>query len=52
VDRIAPALAVLRMAGLRAEGVQLQAARLTALPDGSHRLAATNPVVVVWGTST
>jgi precorrin-6Y C5,15-methyltransferase (decarboxylating) len=49
VDRIAPALAVLRTAGLRADGVQLRADRLTPLPDGSHRLAATNPVVVLWG---
>jgi len=49
VDRIAPALAVLRAAGLRTDGVQLRADRLTPLPDGSHRLAATNPVVVLWG---
>jgi precorrin-6Y C5,15-methyltransferase (decarboxylating) len=52
VDRIAPALAVLRTAGLRTDGVQLRADRLTPLPDGSHRLAATNPVVVLWGEAT
>ena len=26
--------------------------RLAPLPDGTHRLAATNPVHVVWGIST
>jgi len=29
--------------------VQLQANRLAALPDGTHRLAATNPVYLVCG---
>ncbi|GIF89215.1 precorrin-6y C5,15-methyltransferase (decarboxylating) subunit CbiE [Catellatospora chokoriensis] len=49
VERVGPALAVLSAAGYRAEGVQLQAARLSVLPDGAHRLAATNPVFVVSG---
>jgi precorrin-6Y C5,15-methyltransferase (decarboxylating) len=49
VERVGPALAVLDGAGYSAEGVQLQANRLAPLPDGSHRLAATNPVHVVSG---
>ena len=43
------ALAVLASAGYRTEGVQLQASRLAPLPDGTHRLAATNPVYLVCG---
>jgi precorrin-6B C5,15-methyltransferase / cobalt-precorrin-6B C5,C15-methyltransferase len=49
VERIGPALAALAAAGYRTGGTQLQANRLAALPDGGHRLAATNPVTVVWG---
>jgi precorrin-6B C5,15-methyltransferase / cobalt-precorrin-6B C5,C15-methyltransferase len=49
VERVGPALAVLTGAGYAAEGVQLQANRLAPLPDGSHRLAAINPVHVVSG---
>ncbi|GAB4050010.1 bifunctional cobalt-precorrin-7 (C(5))-methyltransferase/cobalt-precorrin-6B (C(15))-methyltransferase [Catellatospora paridis] len=49
LERVSPALAVLSAAGYRTEGVQLQASRLSPLPDGSHRLAATNPVFVVSG---
>ncbi|MFG1953549.1 precorrin-6y C5,15-methyltransferase (decarboxylating) subunit CbiE [Micromonospora sp. NPDC048830] len=49
LDRVAPALALLREHGYRAEGVQLSAARLADLPGGSVRLAATNPVVVLTG---
>jgi hypothetical protein len=26
-----------------------QASRFTPLPDGTHRLAAQNPVFIVWG---
>jgi precorrin-6Y C5,15-methyltransferase (decarboxylating) len=48
-ERVGPALAVLAEAGYQAEGVQVQANRLSALPDGTHRLAATNPVFVVSG---
>jgi precorrin-6Y C5,15-methyltransferase (decarboxylating) len=36
--------------GYQVEGVQLAANRLADLPDGSTRLAATNPVFVLWGT--
>jgi precorrin-6Y C5,15-methyltransferase (decarboxylating) len=49
VDRVRPALAALRAAGYATEGVQLQANRLSDLPGGSVRLAATNPVVVLTG---
>ncbi|MFI7434893.1 precorrin-6y C5,15-methyltransferase (decarboxylating) subunit CbiE [Micromonospora haikouensis] len=47
LDRVAPALDLLRGHGYRAEGVQLSAARLADLPGGSVRLAATNPVFVL-----
>ncbi|WP_348651048.1 precorrin-6y C5,15-methyltransferase (decarboxylating) subunit CbiE [Micromonospora sp. WMMD812] len=49
VDRIGPAVDLLRAAGYAVEGVQLSAARLADLPGGSIRLAATNPVVVLTG---
>ncbi|MFI5924577.1 precorrin-6y C5,15-methyltransferase (decarboxylating) subunit CbiE [Micromonospora sp. NPDC051543] len=49
LDRVAPAVALLRAAGYTAEGSQLAAARLADLPGGSIRLAATNPVVVLTG---
>ncbi|PWU46219.1 precorrin-6Y C5,15-methyltransferase (decarboxylating) subunit CbiT [Micromonospora globispora] len=49
LDRVAPAVHLLRDAGYAVEGSQLAAARLADLPGGSIRLAATNPVVVVTG---
>jgi precorrin-6Y C5,15-methyltransferase (decarboxylating) len=49
VERVGPALAALACAGYRGEGVQVQASRLVGLPDGTHRLAATNPVYVLSG---
>jgi precorrin-6Y C5,15-methyltransferase (decarboxylating) len=49
LDRVAPCRAALREAGHTVDGVQLAASRLAELPDGSVRLAATNPVVVLWG---
>ncbi|GLZ61185.1 precorrin-6y C5,15-methyltransferase (decarboxylating) subunit CbiE [Micromonospora sp. NBRC 107095] len=49
LDRVAPAVGLLRAAGYSVEGSQLSAARLTDLPGGSIRLAATNPVVVLTG---
>ncbi|WP_300007156.1 precorrin-6y C5,15-methyltransferase (decarboxylating) subunit CbiE [Pseudonocardia sp.] len=49
LDRIAPTRAALR--GYRVEGVQLAASRLAELPDGSVRLAATNPILLLWGTT-
>ncbi|MGX4654109.1 precorrin-6y C5,15-methyltransferase (decarboxylating) subunit CbiE [Micromonospora sp. SCSIO 07396] len=49
LDRVAPAVHLLRAAGYTVTGSQLAAARLADLPGGSVRLAATNPVVVLTG---
>lgn len=49
LERVGPACDALTGAGYQVAGTQLQASRLAALPDGTQRLAATNPVVVVWG---
>lgn len=49
LDRIAPTRAALRSAGYAVDGVQLAASRLTELPDGAVRLAATNPITILWG---
>jgi precorrin-6B C5,15-methyltransferase / cobalt-precorrin-6B C5,C15-methyltransferase len=49
LDRLAPCRAALREAGHQIDGVQLSASRLAELPDGSVRLAATNPVLLLWG---
>ncbi|RAY11831.1 precorrin-6y C5,15-methyltransferase (decarboxylating) subunit CbiE [Actinomadura craniellae] len=49
VERVRPALEALRAAGFTAGAVQLQAARLSPLPGDVHRLAAMDPVFVVWG---
>ena len=37
------------MDGYRVAGTLVQASRLAPLPDGTHRLAAANPVTVMWG---
>ena len=50
LERVADVRAALLAAGFTAEGVQLQASRLSPLPGGVTRLAATNPVLVLWGT--
>ncbi|HEX8630018.1 MAG TPA: precorrin-6y C5,15-methyltransferase (decarboxylating) subunit CbiE [Catenuloplanes sp.] len=52
LERVGPALAALGTNGYAAAGTQLQANRLTPLPDGGHRLTATNPVHVIWGELT
>jgi precorrin-6B C5,15-methyltransferase / cobalt-precorrin-6B C5,C15-methyltransferase len=49
VERIGAAVEVLRGQGYAVDGTQLQAARLSGLPGGGHRLAALNPVTVLWG---
>ncbi|SEG55764.1 precorrin-6Y C5,15-methyltransferase (decarboxylating) [Thermomonospora echinospora] len=49
IERVRPALDALTAEGLTAEAVQLQANRLSPLPGDVHRLAATNPVFLVWG---
>ncbi|MGQ0576018.1 MAG: precorrin-6y C5,15-methyltransferase (decarboxylating) subunit CbiE [Pseudonocardia sp.] len=51
LDRIAPVRDALRRAGYTVDGVQLAASRLAPLPDGAVRLAATNPVTILWGTA-
>jgi precorrin-6Y C5,15-methyltransferase (decarboxylating) len=50
VDRLRPSCDVLAQAGFAVEAVQLQANRLSSLPGDAHRLAATNPVFLVWGS--
>jgi precorrin-6Y C5,15-methyltransferase (decarboxylating) len=49
VQRVGETATLLAGQGYRAEGVQLQASRLRPLPGGNHRLAAQNPVFVLWG---
>jgi precorrin-6B C5,15-methyltransferase / cobalt-precorrin-6B C5,C15-methyltransferase len=49
LDRLVPCRAALREAGHQVGGVQLVASRFAELPDGSVRLAATNPVLLLWG---
>jgi precorrin-6B C5,15-methyltransferase / cobalt-precorrin-6B C5,C15-methyltransferase len=49
VSRVAETAALLTAHGYQAEGVQLQASRLSPLPNGRLRLAAENPVFVLWG---
>ena len=48
VDRVRGVTDLLTAAGYTAEGTQLQASRLAELPGGSLRLAAVNPVFVIW----
>jgi precorrin-6Y C5,15-methyltransferase (decarboxylating) len=49
VDRVRAVSELLAGHGYTTAGVQLQASRLTALPGGSLRLAAANPVFIVSG---
>jgi precorrin-6Y C5,15-methyltransferase (decarboxylating) len=49
VSRVAATAALLTAHGYQADGVQLQASRLSPMPNGQHRLAAQNPVFVLWG---
>ncbi|MGH3753142.1 MAG: precorrin-6y C5,15-methyltransferase (decarboxylating) subunit CbiE [Pseudonocardiaceae bacterium] len=49
LDRLAPCRMALQEAGHQVDGVQLAASRFAELPDGSVRLAATNPVLLLWG---
>ena len=48
VDRVRPVSDLLTRLGYTTEGTQLQASRLSPLPGGSLRLAALNPVFVLW----
>jgi precorrin-6Y C5,15-methyltransferase (decarboxylating) len=49
VERVRPSLDALAAEGFSCQAVQLQANRLSPLPGDVHRLAAANPVFVVWG---
>ena len=48
VQRVGETSDLLTDLGYRPEGVQLQASRLAPLPNGQFRLAAQNPVFVLW----
>jgi precorrin-6Y C5,15-methyltransferase (decarboxylating) len=48
VQRAGPAMEALAGAGYMVDGTLLQASRLAPLPDGAHRLAAANPVFLLW----
>jgi precorrin-6Y C5,15-methyltransferase (decarboxylating) len=50
VDRVGEVRAALRAGGLEPDGVLLQSSRLAPLPGEVVRLAAGNPVFVLWGT--
>ncbi|WP_419993886.1 precorrin-6y C5,15-methyltransferase (decarboxylating) subunit CbiE [Streptomyces boninensis] len=49
LDRVASVRAELTAAGLTTDGLLLQSSRLAPLPGDVTRLAATNPVFVLWG---
>ena len=49
LERVGPVIDVLAHQGFSTAGTQLAASRLSMLPDGTHRLAAENPVFVLWG---
>ncbi|MGV9499241.1 precorrin-6y C5,15-methyltransferase (decarboxylating) subunit CbiE [Streptomyces sp. NPDC003642] len=49
LDRVPAARAALTDAGFSCEGVLLQSSRLAPLPGDVTRLAATNPVFLLWG---
>ncbi|MDQ0814142.1 precorrin-6Y C5,15-methyltransferase (decarboxylating) [Streptomyces sp. B3I7] len=49
LDRVPAARAALAGAGLDVDGVLLQSSRLSPLPGDVTRLAATNPVFLLWG---
>ncbi|MTE18469.1 precorrin-6y C5,15-methyltransferase (decarboxylating) subunit CbiE [Streptomyces sp. TRM43335] len=50
LDRVSAVRAALDSAGLDCDGVLLQSSRLAPLPGDVLRLAARNPVFVLWGT--
>jgi len=51
IERAGPALAALSAAGYATAGTLVQAARLAPLPGDVHRLAATNPVFLLWAAA-
>jgi precorrin-6B C5,15-methyltransferase / cobalt-precorrin-6B C5,C15-methyltransferase len=48
IEGVGQAITALRGCRYRVEGSHLNASRLVQLPAGDHRLAATNPVTVLW----
>ncbi|MFD5796985.1 precorrin-6y C5,15-methyltransferase (decarboxylating) subunit CbiE [Streptomyces diastatochromogenes] len=52
LDRVPAARAALTSAGFTCDGVLLQSSRLAPLPGDVTRLAATNPVFLLWGVRT
>ncbi|MEU2064484.1 precorrin-6y C5,15-methyltransferase (decarboxylating) subunit CbiE [Streptomyces sp. NPDC013455] len=52
LDRVPAARAALTDAGFTCDGVLLQSSRLAPLPGDVTRLAATNPVFLLWGVRT
>ncbi|MFF7144896.1 precorrin-6y C5,15-methyltransferase (decarboxylating) subunit CbiE [Streptomyces nodosus] len=50
LDRVPAARTALVSAGFSCDGVLLQSSRLAPLPGDVTRLAATNPVFLLWGT--
>ncbi|MEU6147321.1 precorrin-6y C5,15-methyltransferase (decarboxylating) subunit CbiE [Streptomyces sp. NPDC047081] len=52
LDRVPAARAALVEAGFTCDGVLLQSSRLAPLPGDVTRLAATNPVFLLWGNRT
>ncbi|MEU9394225.1 precorrin-6y C5,15-methyltransferase (decarboxylating) subunit CbiE [Streptomyces sp. NPDC048324] len=52
LDRVPAARAALTGAGFACDGVLLQSSRLAPLPGDVTRLAATNPVFLLWGSRT
>ncbi|MFF4213877.1 precorrin-6y C5,15-methyltransferase (decarboxylating) subunit CbiE [Streptomyces sp. NPDC001796] len=52
LDRVPAAREALVTAGFSCDGVLLQSSRLAPLPGDVTRLAATNPVFLLWGTRT
>lgn len=50
IDRVPAVRAALSAAGYDCDGVLLQSSRLAPLPGEVSRLAAANPVFLVWGT--
>ncbi|MER7727101.1 precorrin-6y C5,15-methyltransferase (decarboxylating) subunit CbiE [Streptomyces sp. NPDC096323] len=49
LDRVGPVRSALASAGFAPEGVLLQSSRLAPLPGDVTRLAAANPVFLLWG---
>ncbi|KOV69730.1 bifunctional cobalt-precorrin-7 (C(5))-methyltransferase/cobalt-precorrin-6B (C(15))-methyltransferase [Streptomyces sp. MMG1121] len=52
LDRVPAAREALMAAGLTCDGLLLQSSRLAPLPGDVTRLAATNPVFLLWGVRT